>query len=73
MKQIILRGAAFFCKSKYQMYALSNLNIFPDVITQMNGELCYVYRIDKSLVNALNNINKEREYVLQSNVPEPVR
>ena len=55
------------------MYALSNMNIFPDVITQMNGDLCYVYRIDKSLVNALNNINKEREYVLQSNVPEPVR
>ena len=73
MKQCILRGAAFFCKSKYQMYALSNLNIFPDVITQMNGDLCYVYRINDSLVKALNEINKERTYVLQSNVPESVR
>lgn len=73
MKQIVLRGAAFFCKSQYQMYALSELNIFPDVITQMNGDLCYVYRIDKYLVEALNDINKEREYVLQSNVQKPVR
>lgn len=73
MKRIILHGAAFFCKSRYQMYALSNLNIFPDVITQMNGDLCYVYRIDKGLINALNDINKEREYVLQGNVPESGR